>query len=543
MDPNRTGELNNSPQRDANQEDDEFFSNLVMEFDFDKEPEWQEWNSQQQNEMVPTSDIQPQSMQPPSAAESSGATATLDPNGTGGLFPASGGQESVFATASRAGESGGSQDVLFDELLDDNQLLGHDCHLHGANAGDLGNKDDSLFLGLEQYQPQSPSAAEFETLPHVPPVNQGPTDRKGARLMQFIPDGKCRLKTFQRRKMTLEKNGRDLSTFCGVDIAMVVFGPEKAGPEIWPSKADGVIDFYILARAQNKNKSYDMADFLLEKALQAEDQLRKEREKRRLARYPIPGGEDWYNSREEIGQFLAAKIEAVKAKMIKDSVEAMKGKKKIWATQPHFVANLPSSAISEPGTSARGETSSPASVHVHLTGNMNIHSIYVYFSSLGTISEFFLYRPSENGVFTRLNITYLSADALKLALVKQDGHIHGQSLNWHDVNSCSDGSTPTNPLDSDFLNSGRTAAGGAPETPASGIVHVEITAITDLNSILVYFSAFGAMLDLTLYKPGENCCFRSAVINYVSPHSSQRVISMGSGRLIDGTWQARVLIG
>ncbi|GER31419.1 acetyl-coenzyme A synthetase [Striga asiatica] len=57
------------------------------------------------------------------------------------------------------------------------------------------------------------------------------------------------------------------------------------------------------------------------------------------------------------------------------------------------------------------------------------------------------------------------------------------------------------------------------------------------------YSAFGAMLDLTLYKPGENCCFRSAVINYVSPHSSQRVISMGSGRLIDGTWQARVLIG
>ncbi|CAA0829386.1 MADS-box transcription factor family protein [Striga hermonthica] len=149
--------------------------------------------------------------------------------------------------------------------------------------------------------------------------------------MQLIADKKSRLRQFEKRKKALEKAAHELSTLCGVEIGMIVYGPERARPEIWPREATnqhvlpGLIDSYVSTLGhEGRNKAIGLADFFVDRAEEAEDELRKVREKSRPARYPMPG-EDRYNCMrmEELEQFcgtLAAKIQSVRGR-----IDMMKG--------------------------------------------------------------------------------------------------------------------------------------------------------------------------------------------------------------------------
>ncbi|KAL6522882.1 hypothetical protein OROHE_016729 [Orobanche hederae] len=172
---------------------------------------------------------------------------------------------------------------------------------------------------------------------------------RGKLRVHLIPHEKARREGFKKRKKALEKAAHVLSTRCGVDIGMIIYGPAALGenknfadpPTVWPKNQESVVARLIEsyksrsgcngAGGQNNN-TYDLSDYFKDKTKQAEDDLKKLREKTRISepvKYPIPAGGDCcrYNctSLEELKQFhggLTAKIDAVRGRinLMKESI-------------------------------------------------------------------------------------------------------------------------------------------------------------------------------------------------------------------------------
>ncbi|GFQ05660.1 mads-box transcription factor 4 [Phtheirospermum japonicum] len=94
---------------------------------------------------------------------------------------------------------------------------------------------------------------------------------RGKLRMQLIINSKARRKYFEKRKKSLEKAAKDLSTLCGVDIGMIVYAPAQGKHSdqpitIWPPGNQqvlvGLIDSY---KASSCNKTYTLSDFCKEK--------------------------------------------------------------------------------------------------------------------------------------------------------------------------------------------------------------------------------------------------------------------------------------
>ncbi|KZV23061.1 hypothetical protein F511_08742 [Dorcoceras hygrometricum] len=110
--------------------------------------------------------------------------------------------------------------------------------------------------------------------------------------MDFISKEKSRIMTFKKRKEGLKKKLHQLTTLCGVDACMIIYGPrEEKGaiePDIWPQNSDEtrrMIDSY---KGMNKDsiKSYGLSDFFQDRAKRVEDELSKLRKKNIETRYP-----------------------------------------------------------------------------------------------------------------------------------------------------------------------------------------------------------------------------------------------------------------
>ncbi|GFP95734.1 mads-box transcription factor 4 [Phtheirospermum japonicum] len=103
---------------------------------------------------------------------------------------------------------------------------------------------------------------------------------RGKLRMQLISNSKARRKYFEKRKKSLEKAAKDLSTLCGVDIGMIVYAPAQGKHSdqpitIWPPENQqvlvGLIDSY---KASSCNKTYTLSDFFKDKTEKVEDEVK-----------------------------------------------------------------------------------------------------------------------------------------------------------------------------------------------------------------------------------------------------------------------------
>lgn len=75
------------------------------------------------------------------------------------------------------------------------------------------------------------------------------------------------IRTFARRKGGIMKKAAELSVLCGVSVGVVIFGPDKGTPHVWPQctqSLDAIIGKYMNLSPLQRNKSKNamtMADF------------------------------------------------------------------------------------------------------------------------------------------------------------------------------------------------------------------------------------------------------------------------------------------
>ncbi|KZV20157.1 hypothetical protein F511_01014 [Dorcoceras hygrometricum] len=152
--------------------------------------------------------------------------------------------------------------------------------------------------------------------------------------MEFISKEKSRITTFKKRKEGLKKKLYQLTTLCGVDACMIIYGPsqEKGAIEadIWPKNSDETRRMIDIYKGMNKDsiKSYGLSDFFQDRAKRIDDELSKLRKKNIETRYPT-----WPDSLNrltavELREFaanLTAKIEDIRArvKYLKKSKEVL----------------------------------------------------------------------------------------------------------------------------------------------------------------------------------------------------------------------------
>ncbi|KAJ8433813.1 hypothetical protein Cgig2_017883 [Carnegiea gigantea] len=75
------------------------------------------------------------------------------------------------------------------------------------------------------------------------------------------------MRTFARRKGGIMKKAQELSVLCKVSVGVVIFGPDKGTPHVWPQcteNLNGIIGRYMNLSPHQRNKSKNamtMADF------------------------------------------------------------------------------------------------------------------------------------------------------------------------------------------------------------------------------------------------------------------------------------------
>ncbi|KAI3469307.1 hypothetical protein Pfo_025970 [Paulownia fortunei] len=160
---------------------------------------------------------------------------------------------------------------------------------------------------------------------------------RGKLRMQLISNEKARRMAFEKRKKGLEKAANELSTLCGVDIGMIIYGPAQSNesnePTIWPRNHEvvaGLIDSYKSRSDYDcRYRTYNLSAFFKDQTEKVEDELGKLRKKMREVKYPK--WDDKFNclSQDELKQFvsvLKAKIDAVRGR-----INVMKGSTSLFA--------------------------------------------------------------------------------------------------------------------------------------------------------------------------------------------------------------------
>ena len=75
------------------------------------------------------------------------------------------------------------------------------------------------------------------------------------------------MRTFVRRKGGIMKKAQELSVLCGVSVGVVIFGPDKGAPHVWPQcteNLDSIIGRYLSLSPHQRSKSkgaVTLADF------------------------------------------------------------------------------------------------------------------------------------------------------------------------------------------------------------------------------------------------------------------------------------------
>ncbi|ESQ37434.1 hypothetical protein EUTSA_v10002996mg [Eutrema salsugineum] len=96
--------------------------------------------------------------------------------------------------------------------------------------------------------------------------------------LAFIENNSSRKATFQKRKKSLLKKAKELSTLCGVTACAIIYSPNNSNPDVWPSTSGVrriVSDFQTLPEMDQQKKMVDQETFLRQRIAKLSENLRK----------------------------------------------------------------------------------------------------------------------------------------------------------------------------------------------------------------------------------------------------------------------------
>lgn len=164
--------------------------------------------------------------------------------------------------------------------------------------------------------------------------------------MELISNKKSRSVTYEKRRKGLEKKARELSTLCGVKVALIIYSPKDTNnqplePYIWPQdNPQDILSLINSYKEENLNdrrrRTTDLTMFYRDRTKKAEEEFAKLHKKNTEAKHPT--WDDHYDSltSEELRQFgglLESKLEAMRARL-----DFMKG------TQTYFAHSASAAA-------------------------------------------------------------------------------------------------------------------------------------------------------------------------------------------------------
>lgn len=104
--------------------------------------------------------------------------------------------------------------------------------------------------------------------------------------LAWIPNDATRRATFKKRKKGLIKKASELSTLCGVETCVVIYGPQDPKPEVWSSPKEALkvlTQFKNMPQLDQCKKMVDQEGFLRMHVMKARERLCKvERENKEL---------------------------------------------------------------------------------------------------------------------------------------------------------------------------------------------------------------------------------------------------------------------
>ncbi|KAL5732026.1 hypothetical protein ACHQM5_004692 [Ranunculus cassubicifolius] len=101
---------------------------------------------------------------------------------------------------------------------------------------------------------------------------------KGKVKLEWIAKKSARRAAFKKRKKGLMQKTSELSTLCGVQAYVVVYGPDDLKPEVWPSGEEGnrvLARFMSMTETERKNNVMTVEGFLRKSFTKMEVQLKK----------------------------------------------------------------------------------------------------------------------------------------------------------------------------------------------------------------------------------------------------------------------------
>ncbi|KAK8968292.1 Agamous-like MADS-box protein AGL80 [Platanthera guangdongensis] len=97
--------------------------------------------------------------------------------------------------------------------------------------------------------------------------------------LQWISNDAARRATFKKRRKGMIKKAAELSTLCGVNACLIVYGDGEQQPEIWPSAHDAAIVLSRLKRLPEMEQIKQMMNqegFMRQRLAKLQEQVRKQ---------------------------------------------------------------------------------------------------------------------------------------------------------------------------------------------------------------------------------------------------------------------------
>ncbi|KAJ7975776.1 Agamous-like MADS-box protein [Quillaja saponaria] len=143
-------------------------------------------------------------------------------------------------------------------------------------------------------------------------------------VMDLIRNAKARKTTYMKRKRGLVKKAFELNTLCGVDVCLLMHGPNTSStdqPEIWPqdpNEVKRIINKYKAKTCNTPPKSYDLQDFFHDRKSKIEVEACKLRKEMLEIKYPAWDTRFDALSEQQLKKFITVldkKIEACGQKL------------------------------------------------------------------------------------------------------------------------------------------------------------------------------------------------------------------------------------
>ncbi|XP_058782036.1 agamous-like MADS-box protein AGL80 [Vicia villosa] len=96
--------------------------------------------------------------------------------------------------------------------------------------------------------------------------------------LQYILNQSSRRATFNKRKTSLQKKVNEISTLCGIEGCVIIYGENSVQPDVWPpgvGTLNVIHRYHSLSELERNKRSVDLEGFLRQCIDKSQEQLRK----------------------------------------------------------------------------------------------------------------------------------------------------------------------------------------------------------------------------------------------------------------------------